>query len=79
MRSIQDPTPIFSDDLIILRASSRIVSPVRRVSTTSRTRSDGGSDRREGSLTSAMRRRSASSMRMQPRRAYEMLSFQKER
>ena len=72
-------SPVASVCFIILRVSSRMVSPVRRVSMTSTTRSEGGRERRDGSLTRAIRRRSASSMSMQPRSAYEMLSFQNDR
>ena len=72
-RSIQVLTAMRSPEdsvcFIIFNVSSRIVSPVSLVSMTSRMRSEGGRDRREGSLTSAMRRRNANSMRMQPRRA----------
>lgn len=72
-------SPVASVCFIILSVSSRMVSPVSRVSMTSTTRSEGGRDRREASLTRAMRLRRASSMSIQPRRAYEMLSFQNER
>ena len=72
-------SPAVSVCFIILRVSSRMVSPVSLVSMTSTTRSEGGSERRDGSFTSAIRRRKASSMRMHPRSAYDMLSFQKDR
>lgn len=81
-KSIQVFTAIFSTSscaFIIFRASSSNVSPVERSSITSSTRSLRGSCRRFGSRTRAIRLRRASSMRMQPRRAYEMLSFQKDR
>jgi hypothetical protein len=62
-------SPVASVCFIIFRVSSRMVSPVSRVSITSTTRSEGGRDRRAGSLTSAMRLRKASSISIHPRSA----------
>lgn len=79
MRSIQELTLIFSLDFIILRASSSKTSPVNVSSITSITRSAKGNLRREESFCMLTRPRKASSITMQPRSAYEMLSFQNER
>lgn len=79
IRSTQAPAPYFSLLLIIFRASSRMVSPVWRSSITSIRRSASASRRRDGSRTTAILLRNANSIRIQPRRAYEILSFQNER
>lgn len=78
-RSIQELTLIFSLDFINFKASSRRTSPVRVSSITSIIRSGRGNRRLEGSFCMLTRPRKASSMTMHPLRAYEMLSFQKER
>ena len=79
MRSIHELTLIFSLDFIILSASSSSTSPVRVSSTTSMTRSDKGNRRRAESFCMLTRPRNASSMTMQPRSAYDILSFQNDR
>jgi len=79
IRSIQEVTLIFSLLFIILRASSSSTSPVRESSTTSMSLSERGYRRLAESFCMLIRPRKASSMTMQPRKAYEMLSFQKER
>jgi hypothetical protein len=79
MRSIHELTLIFSLDFIIFRASSSSTSPVSVSSMTSMTRSARGNRRREESFCMLTRPLNANSMTMQPRSAYEMLSFQKER
>ena len=70
---------ISSWPFINLSASSKSVSPVCLSLRTSTSRSPGGTCLRFGSFTSAMRFRSASSIRIHPRSAYEMLSFQNDR
>lgn len=79
MRSIQLLTLIFSLLFIILSASSSSTSPVNVSSTTSITLSGSGRFLLEGFFCIEILPRKASSRTMQPRRAYEMLSFQKER
>ena len=79
MRSIHELTLIFSLDFIIFNASSRRTSPVSVSSMTSMTRSANGNRRLDESFCMLTRPRKANSMTMQPRRAYEMLSFQNER
>lgn len=79
IKSIHDDTLIFSEAFIILSASSSNTSPVSVSSITSIVRSARGYRRREASLVMEMRPRKASSRTIHPRRAYEMLSFQKER
>lgn len=79
MRSIHELTLIFSLDFIIFSASSSSTSPVSVSSMTSITRSARGKRRREESFCMLTRPLKANSMTIQPRNAYEMLSFQKER
>src|SRR5579859_516093 len=79
MRSIHEPTLIFSDDFIILRASSSSTSPVDRSSMTSISRSANSNRRRELSFCIAILPRKANSSKIHPLNVYEILSFQNER
>jgi len=79
MRSIQDPTLIFSDDFIILRASSRRTSPVNRSSMTSISRSANSNRRRELSFCIDILPLKANSNKIHPRNVYEILSFQNDK
>src|SRR5208282_6847094 len=79
MRSIHDPTLIFSDDFIILRASSSNTSPVNRSSMTSISRSANSNRRRELSFCIDILDRKANSNKIHPRKVYEILSFQKDK
>src|SRR5947207_6642696 len=79
MRSIHDPTLIFSDDLIILRASSSSASPVNRSSMASLSRSAKSNRRREESFCIDILDRKANSNKIHPRKVYEILSFQNDK
>lgn len=69
IKSTQAPVPYFSLLFIIFKASSNNVSPVCLSSMTSINLSASASLLREGSRTIAIRLRSASSIRIHPRRA----------
>jgi len=79
IKSIHELTLIFSLVFIIFSASSSSTSPVSVSSTTSMTRSASGNRRLDESFCMLIRPLNASSMTMQPRSAYEMLSFQNDR
>src|SRR5579859_4389072 len=79
MRSIHDPTLIFSDAFIILRASSSNTSPVNRSSMTSINRSANSNRRRDESFCMDILDLNANSNKIHPRKVYEILSFQNER
>ena len=79
IRSIHELTLIFSLDFIIFNASSNNTSPVCPSSMTSITRSAKGNLLLEESFCMLIFPRNANSMTIHPLRAYEMLSFQKDR